>query len=534
MQRKLMSGLKHLTWEKTFSDAMPIDPIRENYTRTVKNAVVSFVRPQKFPSPSAVIVSEAMAEKLGIPFKETESEEFVKLFIGETVLENASPFATCYGGHQFGSWASQLGDGRAITLGELRVGDKLYDVQLKGCGKTPYSRFADGKAVLRSCIREYLCSEAMFYLGVPTSRALAVLSTGEKVIRDILYNGNAKPEPGATCVRVAESFIRFGHFEIFATQHNKEITEKILDYTIDRNFPDLKSQNKPTRYFNWLERVINLTAILVAHWQAVGFVHGVLNTDNMSILGETIDFGPFGFLENFDPDWTPNTTDAEMHRYTYQNQPDIGLWNLSRLTAALNQVLNDTEKSKVLLQKYKTAYFAEYGVVFRKKLGFDKIDDKDLGALIEKLHKLLEECQIDFTIFYREFANFDIFNKWKDFQDFLKTVGFSFYNQILVENKMGDWMAFLLEYKNKLAESNQTLEQRKKLMDSANPKYILRNWMLQQAINESATGNNTMLQELNEMIKTPYEDRPEFNKFYQKRPDWAKSLPGYSMLSCSS
>ena len=404
-------GIKTLNWEKTFTEILPADPERNNFVRQVRKACYSITRPQKFPSPSIVILSLSLCSLLGIQKSEIDTEEFLQMFTGQQQINEIESWSCCYAGHQFGSWAGQLGDGRAITIGELRIENgKLLDVQLKGSGKTPYSRQGDGKAVLRSCIREYLCSEAMFYLGVPTTRALGVFKTGEKIMRDILYDGHPAMEDGALLVRTTESLIRFGTFQMFSAQGMIDITKSLLDYSINRNFPQLKDVNEPEKYFKLFETVMMTTASLVAKWQGIGFVHGVLNTDNMSILGETIDYGPFGFMEEFEPNWTPNTTDREYQRYSYINQPDICQWNLEQLGNALIPFLKDSEKIMQITLKFKSKYQESYTSVFGKKLGFESIDAEDLNKLMEKLNHAMSVSRLDMTMFYRLFADFDIFS----------------------------------------------------------------------------------------------------------------------------
>ena len=272
-----------------------------------------------------------------------ETGAFAEVFVGNRLLPGMKPIATCYGGHQFGNWAGQLGDGRAINLGEARGRDgKRWTLQLKGAGPTPYSRTADGLAVLRSSLREYVCSGAMFHLRVPTTRALSLALTGEDVVRDILYDGHPAPEPGAVVCRVAPSFTRFGHFEILAARRETDLLGRFLDFTIASDFPHLLDEaDAKARRIGWFREVAERTATMVAEWMRVGFVHGVMNTDNMSVLGLTIDYGPYGWLESFDPDWTPNTTDAATRRYRFGQQPAIAQWNLLQLANAVFPLIGD-------------------------------------------------------------------------------------------------------------------------------------------------------------------------------------------------
>ena len=292
-----------------FTTNLPSDPIEENYTRQVNNAAFSYITP-KIPSrPALLHLSKEVQQILGFTDDFVQSESFLDLVSGRKSISNSKPFAMNYAGHQFGNWAGQLGDGRAIVLGEIEYNKQLFTLQLKGAGPTPYSRRADGLAVLRSSIREHLCSEAMFHLGVPTTRSLALVSTGDEVVRDVMYDGNAAIEKGAIVCRIAPSFIRFGSFELFASQNDIPNLKLLADYTITNYYPEIKKAGKE-KYIAFFRTIGVKTRELILHWQRVGFVHGVMNTDNMSIHGITIDYGPYGWLENFDPNWTPNTTDA--------------------------------------------------------------------------------------------------------------------------------------------------------------------------------------------------------------------------------
>jgi uncharacterized protein YdiU (UPF0061 family) len=264
-----------------------------------------------------------MGEQLGLERGNAE------VLGGGTPIAGMEAYAQRYGGHQFGNWAGQLGDGRAMTLGELQSDEGVFELQLKGAGKTPYSRSADGKAVLRSSIREFLCSEAMHHLGVPTTRALSLVTTGEPVVRDMLYNGNPAPEPGAIVCRVAPSFLRFGSFQIHTMMGDRGTLSRLAEHAVKHHFPEHSLEDDDAR-LHWLQEIAERTALMIAHWMRVGFVHGVMNTDNMSIHGLTIDYGPYGWLEDYDPNWTPNTTDAGRKRYRFGHQAQIGAWNLAR------------------------------------------------------------------------------------------------------------------------------------------------------------------------------------------------------------
>ncbi|KAF2614279.1 hypothetical protein F2Q70_00007362 [Brassica cretica] len=367
---KIKRKLEELNWDHSFVKELPGDPRSDVISRKVFHACYSKVSPSvQVDDPQLVSWSDSVADLLNLDPKEFERPDFPLLLTGVKPLPGAMPYAQCYGGHQFGRWAGQLGDGRAITLGEvLNSKGERWELQLKGAGRTPYSRFSDGLAVLRSSIREFLCSEAMHCLGIPTTRALCLLTTGQGVIRDMFYDGNAKEEPGAIVCRVSQSFIRFGSYQIHASRGKEdlEIVGKLADYAIRHHFPRIeKSMNRSdglsfktgdddddsvldltsNKYAAWVVEVAERTATLFARWQGVGFTHGVLNTDNMSILGQTIDYGPFGFLDAFDPSYTPNTTDLPGRRYCFANQPDIGLWNIAQFAEALAaaQLINEKE-----------------------------------------------------------------------------------------------------------------------------------------------------------------------------------------------
>ncbi|MCL4158791.1 UNVERIFIED_CONTAM: hypothetical protein GTU68_020474, partial [Idotea baltica] len=296
-----------LNIQDTFNKELPADPNTDNSPRKVREACYSFVTPKKVKHPTLIHASEEVAQLIGLNSNDIKSENFLNIFSGKSVIPETEPYAMCYGGHQFGHWAGQLGDGRAINLGEVLHNDQRWAMQLKGAGPTPYSRTADGFAVLRSSIREHLCSEAMFHLRVPTTRSLSLVLTGEDVLRDVMYDGHPDYEKGAVVCRIAPSFIRFGNFQILAQRQDKVNLQILADYTIKYFYPSIKSQNKD-KYIEFFRMLSNRTLDMVIDWQRVGFVHGVMNTDNMSILGLTIDYGPYGWLEGYDPGWTPNTT----------------------------------------------------------------------------------------------------------------------------------------------------------------------------------------------------------------------------------
>ena len=518
-----------LNLKNSFSKELPSDPILENNRRQVKEACYSYVTPKIPGNPSLIHVAPEMLANLGLSGKDSKTEAFLNVFTGAKVLENTKPYAMCYGGHQFGNWAGQLGDGRAINLTEVEHNNQNWAIQLKGAGETPFSRSADGLAVLRSSIREYLCSEAMHHLGVPTTRALSLSLSGDKVLRDVLYNGNPDYEKGAIVSRVAPSFLRFGSYEIFSARGDKKTLKTLVDYTIKHHFSNLGKPSKDV-YVAFLKEVVNRSLEMVIHWQRVGFVHGVMNTDNMSILGLTIDYGPYGWLEGYDPNWTPNTTDNTHKRYRYGTQPQIVLWNLFQLANAIFPLVEDAKPLEAILNEYRNDLDVEYLKMMRSKLGLTNENDVD-NALIEELEKNLQLSETDMTIFFRNLANL----KKAEAKDWLKVVRKAFYEPIeIADNIRLRWADWFTKYAKRLQLEEATDEERKARMNSVNPKYVLRNYMAQIAIDDADNGNYSTIDELYQLLKKPYDEQPENKKWFVKRPEWARHKVGCSMLSCSS
>ena len=379
-----------LRFDNRFVNELPGDPDRSTRRRQVLGAAWSAAAPTPVADPALVAHAHEVAALVGIAEQDVHSPTFARLFGGNELLPGMAPYAACYGGHQFGNWAGQLGDGRAMSLGEVvNAAGERWELQLKGAGPTPYSRTADGRAVLRSSIREFLCSEAMHHLGVPTTRALSLVLTGEKVMRDMFYDGNPMHEPGAVVCRVAPSFTRFGNFEILASRGDVELLRKLVHYTIKNDYPQL-GEPSPEVYLTWLTEVCRRTAIMLVHWQRVGFVHGVMNTDNMSILGLTIDYGPYGWLENYDPGWTPNTTDASGKRYRFGNQPQIALWNLARLAESLYPLIEKIEPLQEALTVYSDTFKQAYNEMMAGKLGLQSFDPAIDETLTDELFQVLQ------------------------------------------------------------------------------------------------------------------------------------------------
>ncbi|MDO6518822.1 protein adenylyltransferase SelO [Zobellia uliginosa] len=517
--------------QDTFNKELPADPITQNSRRQVERACFSYVTPKHTAQPSLVHVSPEMAEELGLSEADIRSEEFLKVFTGNTVLDGTAPYAMCYGGHQFGNWAGQLGDGRAINLMEVEHNGKHWALQLKGAGETPYSRTADGLAVLRSSIREYLCSEAMYHLGVPTTRALSLALSGDQVLRDVLYNGNPAYEKGAIVCRVAPSFLRFGNYQIFAAREDTATMGTLVDYTIKHFFPELGAPSKAS-YVQFFQAVADATLGMLVHWQRVGFVHGVMNTDNLSILGLTIDYGPYGWLEGYDHGWTPNTTDRQHKRYRYGNQPNIGLWNLYQLANAIFPLIGEAAPLEAVLEGFKTKFEQKYRDMMKSKIGLYKADGLD-PHLLDDLEENLQLTETDMTLFFRNLANFK--KQETNSGAFMEVVGDAFYTPDEVSGEVLEkWKVWFATYQNRLGQEELSDAERKQKMNSVNPKYVLRNYMAQLAIDAADKGDYALIDELFVLLKKPYEEQPEQEKWFAKRPDWARNKVGCSMLSCSS
>ena len=508
-----------------FTDQLPADPNLENTRREVLEAVYSFVRPIKTSNPTLLHVSDEIQQILGFSNEDIQSKEFLEFVTGNSVLKNSKPFAMCYAGHQFGNWAGQLGDGRAINLGEI----KDWAVQLKGSGPTPYSRTADGLAVLRSSVREYLCSEAMHHLGVPSTRALSLSLTGDQVLRDVMYNGNPAHEKGAIVSRVAKSFLRFGNFEIFSSRNDIKNLKILTDYTIKSHFSHLGKPSKEV-YLLFFQEITNKTLEMIIHWQRVGFVHGVMNTDNMSILGLTIDYGPYGWLEGFDFGWTPNTTDKQHKRYRYGNQPTIGLWNLYQLANALYPLIEEAAPLEKILEGYKSNFEKKSQDMMRAKLGLTSAKQTDIN-IIQSLENNLQATETDMTIFFRTLSSF----KKEQPEKGVELIQDAFYTPDTIKgNVLNNWKQWFANYAKRLEDETTSADERQKQMNKINPKYVLRNYMAQLAIDKADKGDVSLLEELYLMLKEPYLEQPKFEHWFAKRPEWARHKVGCSMLSCSS
>jgi uncharacterized protein YdiU (UPF0061 family) len=514
-------------FDNSFLRTLPGDPETRVFPRQVPAAMWSGVEPTPVEAPRLLAHSREMAAELGFSEADVASPAFARVFGGNSLLPGMQPFATNYGGHQFGHWAGQLGDGRAISLGEAILANcERRELQLKGAGPTPYSRTADGRAVLRSSIREFLCSEAMHHLGLPTTRALSLVGTGEGVVRDMFYDGRPEVEPGAIVCRVAPSFLRFGHFELPSQRGDIGLLRRLVEFCIARDFPHLQG-NDEALYADWFAEVCERTARLVAEWMRVGFVHGVLNTDNMSILGLTIDYGPYGWLDAYDPDWTPNTTDAMNRRYRFGWQPRVAYWNLGKLAQALSPLFADPAPLQAGLQRFGTAYADADRDNTARKLGLAECRDGDV-ELIRDLHGLLHAHEVDMTLWFRGLADVD------PLAPTLQPLEEAFYDpgkRLTGEAALKDWLA---RHAARVQEDPLAGEARRRRMNAANPNYVLRNWLAQEAIDRAHAGDMAGIVDLLEVMRRPYDRQPGNERFAGKRPEWAKDKAGCSMLSCSS
>jgi serine/tyrosine/threonine adenylyltransferase len=473
------------------------------------NSFYTHLAAQPLPAPYWVGRSRAMAHALGLSDEWLQSDEALQALSGNALLDGSQPLASVYSGHQFGQWAGQLGDGRALLLGEITdAKGQPQEIQLKGAGRTPYSRMGDGRAVLRSSIREFLCSEAMHGLGIPTTRALCVTGSDTPIRREEI-------ETAAVVTRVAPSFVRFGHFEHFAYNGMTEELKKLADYVIQRFYPDCKEAKNP--YAALLEAVSERTAKMFAQWQAVGFCHGVMNTDNMSILGLTMDYGPFQFLDAFDPNHICNHSD-DRGRYAYNKQPNIAYWNLFCLGQALLPLISpdgEPDEAVAALEPYKTLFPAELHSRMLAKLGMPQSPaTEDSKALIEGILKLLAADKVDYTIFWRRLSHAAASGEYDSVRDmFIDRAAFD---------------AWLLSFKERLAQVDIGLDA--DLMLKTNPAYVLRNHLGEQAIRAAKLQDFSELERLQSLLESPFSEKAGMEAYATFPPDWASTIE----ISCSS
>ncbi|MDQ1804663.1 protein adenylyltransferase SelO [Chryseobacterium sp. PTM-20240506] len=489
--------------------------------RATPKVLFSTVSPAGFDNPELIIFNEKLSEEIGLGKFEENDLDFL---VGNNLPPNIQPYATAYAGHQFGNWAGQLGDGRAILAGEI-INDsgKKNEIQWKGPGATPYSRHADGRAVLRSSVREYLMSEAMYHLGVPTTRALSLCFTGEDVIRDMMYNGNPQKEKGAIIIRTAESFLRFGHYELISAQAEYKTLQDLGDFTILNYFPEITSSDSE-KYKDFFKSICTRTADLMTEWFRVGFVHGVMNTDNMSVLGLTIDYGPYSMMDEYDLNFTPNTTDLPGRRYAFGKQGQISQWNLWQLANALHPLIKDEKFLENTLNNYGNYFWEAHDKMLCRKFGFDQLLDGD-EEFFSNWQGLMQELEFDHTLFFNQLEKL---KEGDDLKELFENVSYTFLNDDLL-NKLKH---FIQKYKERISKNKITKEASLNLMQKANPKFILRNYLLYQCIEEINEGKKDLLKKLIHALENPYQEiYPEFSV---KRPVDYDDISGCSTLSCSS
>jgi uncharacterized protein YdiU (UPF0061 family) len=464
------------------------------------------VEPTYFHNPHLVTFNAEVARLIGLNPSESERPDFADYICGKKKIPGTNPIAMYYTGHQFGVYNKDIGDGRAILLGEVldSRGEK-WDLHLKGAGRTKFARQFDGRAVLRSCIREYLCGEAMHHLGIPTTRSLCIIGSDEIVQRET-------PEMGAMLLRVAESHVRFGSFEGFYYKEQFENVKILADYVIEYHFRQvIESDN---RYLEFYKEAVKKTAELIALWQAYGFTHGVMNTDNMSVLGITFDYGPFGFVEQFNPEFIPNHSDHH-RRYSLRNQKSIGYWNLQKLGKCFSELLSSKEISDAL-DLYNKTYKDKYSKLMRKKLGL-RTENEDDWQLIEIILECLFHSKADFTTFFRKLSSFD--------EDNIKNS--IVLSEMFSDSNYGRWASY---YAKRLKEESSIKSRRSKLMNSVNPKYILRNYIAQLAIENAEEGDYSEIDNIYRILQSPFDQQPEYEEYSKPAPEEYRNLA----LSCSA
>ncbi|MFC0251884.1 protein adenylyltransferase SelO [Massilia consociata] len=464
--------------------------------------------PTPLPSPYFIAASAPAAALVGLDPQDLAREDFVDVFTGNKVAVRSQPLSAVYSGHQFGVWAGQLGDGRAITLGDIATPNGPMELQLKGAGLTPYSRMGDGRAVLRSSIREFLCSEAMAALGIPTTRALVLTGSHQRVMRETV-------ETAAVVTRMAPTFIRFGSFEHWHYRGKQDELRLLADYVIKNWYPEFTGAANP--YKELLAEVTRRTARMIAGWQAVGFMHGVMNTDNMSILGLTLDYGPFGFMEAFDANHICNHTD-QGGRYSYANQVPVGHWNCYALGNALLPLIGTPEEAEEALDAYRPAFGARLDELLHAKLGLLGAREDD-EALFDDMFKLLQASHADFTLFFRRLGDLE-----RD-GDLASDAPL---RDLFIDRKAFD--AWAAQYRARLRAEDSIDARRREAMHRTNPKYVLRNYLAQTAIEQAQNGDFSGVHKLLAVLERPYDEQPENEAYAALPPDWAAHLE----VSCSS
>ncbi len=468
--------------------------------------------PTPLPTPTLVAASREVASLIGLDEHQLQRADFAEYFAGNRLLPGSEPLAAVYSGHQFGVWAGQLGDGRAHLLGGVSTPAGPQELQLKGAGQTPYSRFADGRAVLRSSIREFLCSEAMAALGIPTTRALCIIGSPAPVRRETI-------ETAAVVTRVAPSFVRFGSFEHWAAKGRKDEVKILADYLIDHFRPALREEANP--YAALLSDVARRSAQMIAHWQAVGFMHGVMNTDNMSVLGLTLDYGPFGFMEAFDAHHICNHSD-EQGRYAFSMQPQIAHWNLYALGNALQSLFDPEQLESLIDGAYISTYESHFMQLMRAKLGFASAQDGDEDFLGET-YGLLQRQHLDHTNFFRALSQLQGAPA-----EATRAQADAAMRDQFIDREAGD--AWLASWRARLAREASIDGERQARMLAVNPKYVLRNWMAEAAIRQAREGDFSEVEHLLDCLRKPFDEQPHNAHYAKLPPDWASHLE----VSCSS
>lgn len=501
-----------------FLEKFPGDTSDNPMQRQTPKMLFATALPVHFPQHQLLTFNQNLSEAIGLgDITSAQDEDFLA---AQNLPPHIKTYATAYAGHQFGNWAGQLGDGRALFAGEIKnTKGQPTELQWKGAGATPYSRFADGRAVLRSSVREFLMSEAMHHLGVPTTRALSLSETGEPVVRDILYDGHPKAEKGAIVMRTAPTFLRFGHFQLLSAQEEIETLKRLADDTILRYFPEIEVQEEQ-KYHQFFRVIVQKTAHLMVEWQRVGFTHGVMNTDNMSILGLTIDYGPFSMLDAYDLNFTPNTTDLPGRRYAFGRQAEMAQWNLWQLGNALFPLIKEAAWIEACLEEFATLFWKGFDEMLAQKFGLETLMPEDT-SFFTQWQQMIMDLELDYTLFFNAIEDLSQAPNWNTIS----------YKPLSTKEQqtLKQWWE---RYQERLSKNQNPPEQRRQMMQKVNPKFILRNYLLYECIEALNNGDTTMLHQLIDALKHPYELK--YPHWAAKRPEKYNSVAGCSTLSCSS
>lgn len=525
--------ISEITLESRFTAATPGDPSGLLTPRQTPGMLWASAKP-RIPSKPELLLSSRSCEKL-LGLEDLKLDSLSADYLsGAKLPASSSPYSTRYGGHQFGHWADQLGDGRAITLGELSNQTERFELQLKGAGPNAYSRRGDGLAVLRSSLREFLCSEAMHFLGVPTTRALSLTLTGDQVMRDMFYDGHPELEPGAIVCRVAPSFLRFGHFQLLSAHSEKKPFDSLVRFMLSEHFSHHQCAELGEFARRAFEEICTETAKLICHWMRVGFVHGVMNTDNMSVHSLTIDYGPYGWMESYDPNWTPNTTDFENRRYRFGAQPAVAGWNLARLAESFMAHFGASEEWNNSYQAFAHTFHKTIQMTYSNKLGLTETSADLVMNLLSGLENLFAKNEYDFTLFYRELSRESLQKMLSEanpnWGQIISQLEVSMY-QVKQQAELKSWLE---EYRALILKEKMSPKDRSEKMNQVNSYFILRNFLVVEALDLYEKGDKSRMNELLRALETPYHENDFTKPFYAKRPEWARHRPGSSTLSCSS